>query len=769
MPAGRLNDWITQRRTTSHEVSTTKPCNRNWVRKRSNIPPILQDSIPTCAQSCLQNYITEQFASCSTHETVECLCTQYSKDGYTLGELAFICLQEECSSPPFQTQQAAYAVCQAQAGAAQATHSTLTIPATATATATYSTTTKTTTTSVSTTASATVMVTKPQLLSPTPSTPATMSTSYLSVTSNPSATSVTTSASPTAQSQHPFSTLTSAQAAGVSVGAFGALVTIGMIIWLSLCLRRRRGQGKTSWFWRKQDSFIFCDKEPTRFHDHHFGYPPPGNAQMKQVFGGREQNRHWDWNQWSDQQPDSKLKGLRLVPSSHSLATDQPSRSNETLRPHSLLLRERPGQTPPQLQSKQFSQPRGVASPETLFEEYRTSCVPSTHDAKVPRLPLRIRPNGLPGKHIAQRPQFATQYTGSPKPIQQPALSLQVPPTSNKSVVRVPSPVAALPRPPKGPRGDRRSWGSRSGSSGRSKSGGSVLEYYASPDIDREMNSLGSPLMPVSTEAQKRETRPLPEAITVTKPTYPPLRGTRRPSRESAGSDTSFESNDPDEPTPPEEDKQLSPVAEHSPIAAVRYPKVPRSSNQSIPRTPPLKVPSPSSPKPRDDRTTLPSHIRNAALKTPERRPGDDRDLSGTTLLVKRRGDVVAHDLEKGLKIAVTAPRSLHHQRQVATPPKMPASKSRQQDSPLKGYGRLTSTGSARPTRQQTSDFIAHPVAAHTPQNVGLKSPQWEPKLTPSRRGEDLFLQVGMMSPGVKGEAAGYYGTWNGQAVETAV
>jgi hypothetical protein len=36
-----------------------------------------------------------------------------------------------------------------------------------------------------------------------------------------------------------------------------------------------------------------------------------------------------------------------------------------------------------------------------------------------------------------------------------------------------------------------------------------------------------------------------------------------------------------------------------------------------------------------------------------------------------------------------------------------------------------------------------------------LRSPLWEPKLTPSRRGEDLFLSVSLASPGM---APGGYG-----------
>ncbi|TID19130.1 hypothetical protein E6O75_ATG06251 [Venturia nashicola] len=69
----------------------------------------------------------------------------------------------------------------------------------------------------------------------------------------------------------------------------------------------------------------------------------------------------------------------------------------------------------------------------------------------------------------------------------------------------------------------------------------------------------------------------------------------RRPSKSSARSDsqasyTSFESMGSDEdPTPPqEEDKRLSPVHE-SPVSYLRYPKVPRASNQIVPRTPPSR------------------------------------------------------------------------------------------------------------------------------------------------------------------------------------
>jgi hypothetical protein len=117
---------------------------------------------------------------------------------------------------------------------------------------------------------------------------------------------------------------------------------------------------------------------------------------------------------------------------------------------------------------------------------------------------------------------------------------------------------------------------------------------------------------------------------------------------------------DPDETTPENEvDKQLSPVS---------YPKVPRPSNQAIPRSP---------------------------LTTSSRK---------VTLAEKRRGEDLSLDLGHGLMISNfnEAP-----------------------DTPLRKYSRR---------KQQRRN--------HQTPRMELKSPLWEPKLTPSRRGDDLFLSV---------------------------
>ncbi|KAJ9630892.1 hypothetical protein H2203_001419 [Taxawa tesnikishii (nom. ined.)] len=179
-----------------------------------------------------------------------------------------------------------------------------------------------------------------------------------------------------------------------------------------------------------------------------------------------------------------------------------------------------------------------------------------------------------------------------------------------------------------------------------------------------------------------------------------------KPRRQSSASDTSFESVDPEEPTPPEEeDKQLSPVAE-SPISGLRYPKVPRSSNQAVPRSPP---------------TTF--SLQPLRPKTPERK-------QSTTLVAKRRGANAAQDLERRLYIHNSSCGGSFDS--TSSTVVVPSSRLAQQrtrskhESPLRGYGKGVGAQYGTPKMQE----------------MELKSPLWEPKLTPSRRGDDLFISV---------------------------
>jgi hypothetical protein len=344
---------------------------------------------------------------------------------------------------------------------------------------------------------------------------------------------------------------------------------------------------------------------------------------------------------------------------------------------------------------------------------------------------------------------------------------------------RAPSPVA-FPLPPSAtppiPRGRNPSHESLTLSR---ESEGSLLNYYASPEagFDASPEEFDDPITPIDEQIQRRKA--IPNAITITKPVYPP----RAIRVDSNGSDTSFESNASDEPTPPEElDRQLTPVQEASPISRITYPKIPRSSNQAVPRSPgpklspglklsPLQIKRANA-RPQDSRPGLPSHPQQYLHRreksqpdpvTPQHQGTPNSTLSGSTLAARRQGNSAAQDLERRLhltdsshsrtnstattKVTKSEPnsgKSLYH----------PNERNVKAESPLKGYGRVAS-GGRRVSRGQIGPEMKtpgpqlwrSPGLPGQPQEVMLKSPLWEPKLTPSRKGDDLYLSVGVATP----------------------
>lgn len=175
--------------------------------------------------------------------------------------------------------------------------------------------------------------------------------------------------------------------------------------------------------------------------------------------------------------------------------------------------------------------------------------------------------------------------------------------------------------------------------------------------------------------------------------------------RQSFASETSFESVDPDEATPPEEeDKQLSPVTE-SPISGIRYPKISRSTNQAVPRSSFQLSPS-----------------RASSLNTPASK-------KKATLIAKRRGDNVAKDLERGFFLHDSSRKDSLDARR-SSPQKEGTEYKRRAGSPLERYG----TGVRNGSKTYQDDMMDIKAPQMTP-----KSP-WE--LTPSRRGDRLFISV---------------------------
>lgn len=192
----------------------------------------------------------------------------------------------------------------------------------------------------------------------------------------------------------------------------------------------------------------------------------------------------------------------------------------------------------------------------------------------------------------------------------------------------------------------------------------------------------------------------------------PKVPTTKTPHMSYASDTTTFDSIDPDDVTPPEEsDKRLSAVAE-SPLSSLKYPKIPRPSNQAIPRSPPQSrwTASTSAFSPASDDKQPATQIRFSP-SSEEKHP--------RTLLSKRRGENAAQDLEQSLHISSPGGSSSTYSRHSIV------------------HG-LRIDGAGSPMKVSNYSRGGY----HELPEMALKSPLWEPELTPSKRGDDLFISV---------------------------
>jgi hypothetical protein len=239
--------------------------------------------------------------------------------------------------------------------------------------------------------------------------------------------------------------------------------------------------------------------------------------------------------------------------------------------------------------------------------------------------------------------------------------------------------------------------------------------------------------------------------------------------RDSVSSQTSFETADASDPTPDDEDddkqlsdeNRLSPVAE-SPISHLRYPKVPRASNQLVPRSSwsPQNATSLRSPK---------------NQSTPQR--NQPSPPSTSHLLQNRRKDLAPLLLETRVPLKLNAPkdpftsppratrarahiRSNSTESWSTTPHSKIDRKSRTQSGmwpsspamydepdvikPLNVRRKQDPQSfSARRNRDEMKEINVGRDVDHDAEMNGLKSPVWVPRLTPTRKGEDLVISVG--------------------------
>ncbi|MCJ1429151.1 hypothetical protein MMC29_007064 [Sticta canariensis] len=254
----------------------------------ASLPPAVAQAIPTCASTCVQSFIADEFPTsiCASPQDLDCLCTKNSKFGFTLGEGSLRCVITACSDlgVPLSPQQElqAYSVCTGIANAKPMTHGTLTatIPSSPTPTDSIpiptSSSRRTSSSSIqsskntysfrSPTRSSTLMTsTTVSTIRPTSSSTSRSTTSRLSTSSSVSSLPSTTtdsititstslpSSSSASATQTPILTgagsapaLSKAEIAGIAIGASFAALAFFVIIFLIYRYRRRRSNRRDS-------------------------------------------------------------------------------------------------------------------------------------------------------------------------------------------------------------------------------------------------------------------------------------------------------------------------------------------------------------------------------------------------------------------------------------------------------------------------------------------------------------------------------------------
>ena len=673
------------------------------LRRRGDATPSTTNTItmlPACAQPCVSSYLQQAFipSICSNASSFGCLCSHYSNTGYTLGEISLGCLKSGCPNANSSDAVQAYDICKYESGSVAPTHSVLTLlnsvaQATSTQSASSLSAAASTASNAVSSSSTSITISTITSTASTSVSAAAAMTLALTSTSTMTSTSVTLPTStPAASSQ----TLSTAEVIGVSVGTVGAVVILAALIFCCACLRRRRQAKRKK---ERPHSYDFVDNAPPRSPHKQLDKPTSPGPSLLQPLQVPKLSRP----------PLRPIAPADRYPVSPMSAPNSPN-SMSSERTTSQLLPEGPPHSPHVVtqMARVLPRPFSAATRSTHFEEDRTPGFPRGSM----RFPVPPSPAYVPYKR-GYRPDYASDFTKSPEETQLPKLEIVIP-------------TSVAERPTFVPEGSRR----QSTLIARNEVRSPVLR---SPIETKDTQLMAQPLsarvsMPPNSAAtylpsyytsDDSRTPKIPtgshwSANAPSVPPVPPRRLMTRAARASRASETSFESVDPEEPTPPEEEEQRIRGFQASPITGLRYPKIPRSSNQAIPRSPQLSSPSRSRNEPRP-RMQDPSE----------------------SLIAKRRGYVATCDIEKGFGLGhISDGSSTGHS---PTPPspnllqrRDPAVQRGQYvPQPPNSNGLVVETWAA-PSRPKHGKSI----------EMSLKSPLWEPRLTPTRKGDALYISV---------------------------
>ena len=658
------------------------------------LPPLVQSIIPQCAQPCILGVVQSGYVPsiCSATTNITCLCGHYSNSGYTLGEMSLACLTSACKSAESSLELKAYQICNNQTVAVTPTHSVLTLLSSATPTTTNAVFTQSAsiTSTMRLTPSSSMSTTSSMpdgtgaLLTTLTSTSVVTSSTVIPLTLSREVPAATATASPNETG------LTTIQAAGVSVGTIGAVLVIGALLFCCVCLRRRK-KGKKNGKWKH--SYDFIDKSPPR---------SPDEAPSPTVI-------HRKFIRTPPKRPIRPASLLERARSSIARPQTRPS-SPESVCSQQSASQLLPGKSPrsPHVIT-QLVRPFSSSTKVTEFEEDRTPGL--AKQMHFPRPPLPV----YAPYHQNIKSTFADTLTRSPEQIKLPPLQVEKPKSREKFSHRPSPPKLQLTTTSGGLKSPINDYDER------------ISNPPSTARISMPLNSALTYLPSYYSSADSRtpvvphHTLPIQQ---LNSPRVPPLpvRVCRRPSRGSRvskASETSFESVDSDEPTPPDEleDDNRMGVQQRSPIAGIRYPKIPRSANQAVPRLSPAQVSK--------------STFGQPVLKT-----------STNTRSDKRLGLWGRQQAKKDLDLSRT--ESTSSQVSSCSQASSVAMVKADRYDPAVQRGKFVLvTPPARTHFPSSSNRIGPEWGSTGSPEMSLKSPLWEPKLTPTRKGDALYISVG--------------------------
>jgi hypothetical protein len=552
------------------------------------LPSPLQSLLPACAQSCLEDYLQQDLGTsiCPDSTDLNCLCSHYGTDGYTLGERAYACLYtSSCTQTSRSNGTEIFSVCQGQSNAVTPTHKTVIITATPS-------------TMMTSTSSAVGVKTTPVVAT-------SFTQSISSAATTTMAAGATFSTGPDGTKMSGNISLTMAHIAGITIAAAALLIlTVG----IACCLIFVRKRNKR--LEMEDQKVLIYDNSPDSQHNPHVLLAPrkdprgwnggvgiiPLHRYSPEPPQPQEEQRTWPryYPVVPDEQAIAAIVSQSLMnpprpviqPSNPSPRSSPNNPNRKSVHLNSLQgLQNRgtvvlPPPLPPAQAHPRRSKPPPLKIPQNVQPRKDFSPISAATDFEEDDPNLRPRSNfagsrpmsGMDFGEWPKPPVNTVTVTATPPPKKQrtsrpPTLTLAIPNTVQTSTLPPPPPRPPLVRQepiPQAPPQQR---------------------PYPPPPSQSQQSSYSSAI--ASSQA-------LGASINFGTSSERSRSNSRRPSKSSARSDsqasyTSFETTgSEDDPTPPEkeEEKRLSPVHE-SPVSYIRYPKVPRASNQIVPRTPP--------------------------------------------------------------------------------------------------------------------------------------------------------------------------------------